>query len=106
MNEGSAKANEPATLATPPVRVELLKAWPAVMAEAVGGVVMTGVPWAMVNARVALPVPPRFVAVMVALEFPAVVGVPEMTPVVVFTVSPAGKPVAPKEAGELLAVMV
>ena len=90
-----AKAKVPATLAFPPARVEELKDWPAVMAEAVGGVVMTGVPRAMLKASVALPVPPVFVALMVALEFPAVVGVPEMRPLVEFTVRPAGRPVAP-----------
>src|ERR1700730_14837484 len=35
---------------------------------------------------------------------PAAVGVPEMTPVVVFTASPAGKPAALKLLGLLLAV--
>jgi hypothetical protein len=39
-----------------------------------------------------LPVP--YVALMVTLNAPTVVGVPEITPVVVFTVKPLGKPVA------------
>ena len=37
---------------------------------------------------------------------PGVVGVPEMTPVAVFTVRPAGSPVALKLVGVLSAVMV
>jgi hypothetical protein len=39
-----------------------------------------------------LPVP--YVALMVTLNAPTVVGVPEITPVVVFTLKPLGKPVA------------
>jgi hypothetical protein len=52
---------------------------------------------------VAVPVPPELVALMVAVEFPAVVGVPEIRPVVAFTLKPAGKPDAPNEVGLLLA---
>jgi len=48
----------------------------------------------IVKVRVALPVPPELVALMVTLYVPAVVGVPEITPVVVFTLRPAGSPVA------------
>jgi hypothetical protein len=33
-------------------------------------------------------------ALMVTLDVPAVVGVPEITPVLVFTVRPGGRPVA------------
>ena len=54
---------------------------------------------------VALPVPPEFVAVMVTEELPAVVGVPEIRPVVEFTLSPAGRPVAPNDVALLLAVI-
>ena len=43
---------------------------------------------------VAVPVPPAFVAPRLTVEVPVAVGVPEITPVVVFTVSPVGKPVA------------
>ena len=48
----------------------------------------------MVSAKVALPVPPLLVALRVTVELPAVVGVPEISPEVVFTDKPAGKPVA------------
>jgi len=43
---------------------------------------------------VAVPVPVTFVALIVTLDVPAVVGVPLITPVDVFTLKPAGKPVA------------
>ena len=55
---------------------------------------MTGFAGLMVKVNVALPVPPELVALMVTLYVPAVVGVPEIRPVVVFTVKPAGNPVA------------
>jgi hypothetical protein len=48
----------------------------------------------IVKVNVALPVPPALVALIVTLYVPAVVGVPEITPVVVFTLRPAGSPVA------------
>jgi len=51
-------------------------------------------------------VPPAFVALTVTLKFPFVVGVPDIAPVPVFTVSPEGNPLAPKLVGLLLAVMV
>ena len=60
----------------------------------------------MVKANVAEPVPFAFVALNVTLDVPAAVGVPEMTPVVVLTESPAGSPVALKLVGLLLAVIV
>src|SRR4051812_23380724 len=47
-----------------------------------------------VRVRIALPVPPAFVAPIVTLLVPVAVGVPEITPVAEFTVSPAGRPVA------------
>ena len=48
----------------------------------------------MVIERVAFPVPPLFTALSVTVEVPAAVGVPEITPVALFTVNPAGNPVA------------
>ena len=57
--------------------------------------VMTGGGGLIVKVKVALPVPPELVALIVTLYVPAVVGVPEITPVVVFTVKPAGSPLAP-----------
>ena len=44
----------------------------------------------IVRVSVALPVPPALVALIVTLYVPAVVGVPEITPVLVFTDKPAG----------------
>lgn len=48
----------------------------------------------MVIVKVALPVPPELVALIVTVKVPVAVGVPEITPVDVFTLSPAGKGVA------------
>ena len=59
----------------------------------------------MLKANVAEPVPAEFVALIVTLKLAAVVGVPEMRPVVVLTESPEGKPVALKLVGLLLAVI-
>ena len=58
----------------------------------------------IVKVNVALPVPPALVALMVTLYVPAVVGVPELKPVLVFTDRPAGSPVALKLVGLLVAV--
>jgi hypothetical protein len=58
-----------------------------------------------VSVSVAVPVPALFVALSVIVETPAAAGVPEIRPVAVFTVRPAGRPVAPKLVGELLAVI-
>ena len=55
---------------------------------------MTGAGGLIVKVNVALPVPPALVALIVTVYVPAVVGVPEIRPVVVFTVKPAGNPVA------------
>lgn len=58
------------------------------------------------NTRVALPVPPAFVAVRVTVVFPTVAGVPEISPVVELRMRPAGSAVAlPKLVGVLLAVI-
>ena len=54
---------------------------------------------------VALPVPVAFVAESVALVVPAVVGVPEMRPVAVFTESPVGRLAAANDVGEFEAVI-
>jgi len=50
---------------------------------------------AMVSVSVALPVPPLLLALTVTVDVPAVVGVPEINPDVLFTDNPAGNPVAP-----------
>jgi len=61
---------------------------------AVRELVITGGAGLMVKVKVALPVPPALVALMVTVYVPAVVGVPEITPVLVFTDRPAGRLVA------------
>ena len=48
----------------------------------------------MVIDRTAVPVPAELVAEIVTLLDPAVVGVPEITPLVAFTANPLGKPAA------------
>jgi len=60
-----------------------------------------------VTVRVSEPlrVPPLLVALKVTLKLPALVGVPEIKPEVVFTARPAGSPDAPKLVGELVAVI-
>ena len=62
---------------------------------AVVALVIAGGATATVTVRVALPVPPAFVALSVTVEVPAAIGVPEITPVAAFTVRLAGNPVAP-----------
>ena len=66
---------------------------------------MTGFAGLIVKVNVALPVPPELVALMVTLYVPAVVGVPEINPVLVFTLKPAGSPVALKLVGLLVAAI-
>ena len=56
--------------------------------------VVVGTGLLIVKVSVALPVPPALVALMVTVYIPAAVGVPEINPVLVFTVRPAGNPVA------------
>ncbi len=58
-----------------------------------------------VNRNVAVPVPALLVALRVTFEVPLVVGLPEIRPVAAFTISPDGKPVAPKLVGLLVAVI-
>ena len=66
---------------------------------------MTGAAGLVVMTSVALPVPPALVALIVTLYVPAVVGVPEINPVLVFTDKPAGSPVALKLVGLFVAVI-
>src|SRR2546428_13163702 len=61
--------------------------------------VMTGVAGVIVTASVWVPVPPALVALRVTVEAPAVVGVPERSPVAALSARPAGNPVAPKLVG-------
>ena len=58
-----------------------------------------------VNCKFALPVPPLFVALSVAVQVPADPGTPETRPVEVFTKRSEGNPLAPKLVGLLLAVI-
>ena len=60
----------------------------------------------IVSTSVAEPVPPAFVALIVTFDVPAAVGVPEIAPVAVLTVSPAGRPVALKLVGLFAAVIL
>ena len=69
------------------------------------GLVITGTAGLMVRVRVAWPVPVALVALSVTGEVPAAVGVPEIKPETVLTDSPAGKLVAPKLLGLLVAVI-
>ena len=57
--------------------------------------VIAGEAIATVSVNVALPVPLLLVALTVTVEVPAAVGVPEINPLVVFTVRPLGNPEAP-----------
>jgi len=69
------------------------KALPAVP-FAVLPLVITGAGTAMASVKVALPVPPPLVALRVTVDVPAPVAVPEINPVPLFTVMPAGNPAA------------
>lgn len=65
------------------------------MPVALVALVITGVGGGlMVIVRVALPAPPALVALMVTVKVPEAVGVPEINPVEVFTVKPAGNGLA------------
>ena len=67
---------------------------------------MTGAPKVIVNVTTKLPLPVALNAVTVTEVVPGVVGVPEITPVLVFNVSPSGSAVELKLVGKLVAVMV
>jgi hypothetical protein len=66
---------------------------------------MTGSAAAMERVKVALPVPLLLAAQRVTVEVAAAVGVPEISPVVLLTVRPAGNPVAAYLVGVLVAVI-
>ena len=61
---------------------------------------------ATVKVKVLEPVPPALLAESVIVLVPAVVGVPEMTPVVELRLKPTGRSAAAKLVGALLAAMV
>ncbi len=73
--------------------------WPPGRPLALGYFLLT------VSLKVAVPVPALLVALRVTLEVPMMVGVPEIRPVAAFTISPDGKPLAPKLVGLLVAVI-
>ena len=67
---------------------------------------ITGLPNVIVITKVTVAlVPPAFVAVMLTLVVPVAVGVPEINPVDVLTVTPAGNGLAAKLVGLLVAVI-
>ena len=76
------------------------------MAVAVAALVITGGWNVMTKVSDWFPVPPALIAEIVMLFVDAVVGLPEITPVVGSRLTPAGKPVAPKEVGLSVAVML
>ena len=61
---------------------------------AVVALVITGFAEFTVRVRIAVPVPPEFVAPIVTLLVDTTIGVPEMTPLEVLTLSPVGRPLA------------
>jgi hypothetical protein len=68
--------------------------------------VVVGTGLLMVMTSAAVPVPPALVALMVTLYVPAVVGMPEISPVLVFTVRPEGRrPMTLKLVGLLVALI-
>jgi hypothetical protein len=73
--------------------------------EALTALVIAGGVGRTVMVSVALPLPPALLALMVELNVPVTLGVPLITPVLVLTLKPVGRPVAPKLVGLLLAVM-
>jgi hypothetical protein len=78
-----------------PVTVKVKPLLPAAMQFGLSVLMVGFVP--MLITSVAVPVlqaPAPLVALIVTLDVPAAVGVPEITPVLVFTVRPAGSPVA------------
>ena len=88
-----------------PVAVKLkLYAEPIAMGTESGAFVNAG-GCCTVRASVAEPVPLTFVALTMTLQKPPEVGVPLIRPVEVFTLSPAGRPLAPKEVGLFKAVI-
>src|SRR5436190_12160489 len=72
---------------------------------AVPGLVTTGAITEIVKVTPRLPVAVAFVAETMALNVPPLVGVPEMRPVDVLTLSPGGSPLALKLVGLWVAVI-
>src|SRR5262245_45088043 len=68
--------------------------------------IMVGASLAMVSVSVSVLVPPVLVALRVIKNFPVIVGMPVITPVVALSDKPGGKPVASKLVGVFEAVIV
>lgn len=80
---------------------------PAAMQVGLIELIVGAVPIVITRVAVAvLQVPAPLLAVMVTLVVPVVVGVPEMTPMLVLTLRPAGSGLAVKLVGLLVAVIV
>src|SRR5204862_91039 len=97
-----------------PLALKLVGLWVAVIWYVIGlptpptaelALVMTGGPNVMLKVTPRLPVPVPLVANTVALNVPVAVGVPEMRPVAVFTVTPGGSPLALYDVGAYVAVI-
>jgi len=73
---------------------------------AVLALLITGLGELMVMSNEAVPDPLPLAALKLTLAVPVTVGVPEILPLLVLTLNPAGSPVAPNDVGELVAVIV
>ena len=67
--------------------------------------VIEGAGGTTVITKVAVPVPPALLALIVTFVVPVALGVPLITPVLVFTLNPVGNPVALKLVGLFVAVI-
>ncbi len=81
-----------------------MNGWPTA-ADANDGLVISGGSGNTSRVNTAVPVPLAFVALMLTMNVPSIVGIPVIIPVLVSTVSPGGKSVALKVTGELVAVI-
>ncbi len=80
---------------------------PAPVQVGLSELIVGAVPIVITKVAVAvLQVPAPFLAVIVTLVVPVAVGVPEITPVLVLTLRPAGNGLAVKLVGLLVAVIV
>ena len=75
------------------------------MPPALEALVTTGAACRILKVNAAVPVPPAFVAEIVALCRPTVVGVPLMTPLAASKLKPAGAALSPKLVGLFVAVI-
>ena len=76
------------------------------MPVVVAALVITGLKGvASVIVKFALPLPPGLAALMLAVNVPLTVGVPDIRPVDVLTLSPAGRLLAPNRVGACVAVI-